>query len=152
MSTECVLLARRHLGLPEGVQTREGLAKLCQNRCQHQRAESHTLPRVDAPWSGQTIPVHFSFSPPLRAYVQDTANLILLTIPQRHMHGRLVRVFRPFRFDMLRETGLKEGLVEHRPSSGHIRNGSREFAEPSGPFSTSLTPSLGPSSNYPQSG
>jgi hypothetical protein len=50
------------------------------------------------------------------------------------------------------QTGLKEGLVEHRPSSGHIRNGSREFAEPSGPFSTSLTPSLGPSSNYPLCG
>jgi len=52
MSAESVLLALRHLGLPEAVKTRECLAKLCQNRCQNQRAKSPPIPRVDAPCSG----------------------------------------------------------------------------------------------------
>src|SRR5437870_4878605 len=54
---------------------------------------------------------------PLRAHFENTANLILLTIPQLHVDGRWVRTLRPFRLNMLRKTRLKEDRVEHHPSS-----------------------------------
>ena len=37
---------------------------------------------------------------PLRAHFENTANLILLTIPQLHVDGRWVRTLRPFRLNM----------------------------------------------------
>ena len=38
------------------------------------------------------------------------------------MHGRRVGTLGAFGFDVLRQTGLKKGLVEHRPSSGRDRH------------------------------